>query len=211
MADVNDVFGDITKNQSYYNPKDKKKKKEYTPYTKGEYLCHIIDAESKVVDVGKGKHRAELFTYTVEVADENRTQDFQYSDINGEMKDIKGDVYIGYKFKGKLWRFLEPGEKDTFSSNSSGNANYMRFCETIGIEKVMEKKEINGEVIEVQLLPSLSPSEMLGKAVVAFVDLGRPWTDKEGKRRQFWDCKFCKPWKDGKDKKVGEGNDSIPF
>jgi hypothetical protein len=33
MADVNDVFGDITKNQSYYNPKDKKKKKEYTPYT----------------------------------------------------------------------------------------------------------------------------------------------------------------------------------
>jgi len=211
MADVNEVFGDITNNQSYFNPNEKKKKKKYTPYTRGEYLCHIIESESKVVDVAGGKHRAELFTYTVEVADENKTQDFQYRDINGAMTDTKGDVYVGYKFRGKLWRFLEPGEKDKFSSNSSGNTNYMRFCETIGIEKVMEKKEINGEVIEVQLLPSLSSGEMLGKAVIAFVDKGRPWKDKEGKTRQFWDCKFCKSWKDGKDKKVGEGNDAIPF
>ena len=60
-------------------------------------------------------------------------------------------------------------------------------------------------------IPSLSSSEMLGKAVIAFVDRGRPWKDKEGKTRQFWDCKFCKSWKDGKDKKVGEGNDAIPF
>ena len=44
MADINEVFGDITSNQSYYNPSEKKKKRNYTPYKRGEYLCNIIES-----------------------------------------------------------------------------------------------------------------------------------------------------------------------
>lgn len=34
------------------------------------------------------------------------------------MEDTSGTPYIGYKFRGNVWRFLEPGENDTFKSNS---------------------------------------------------------------------------------------------
>ena len=212
MAKVNDVFDDVTGNQSFFIPGTEKKKEKFTPFAKGEYLCHIVEAESKVVDVKGGEHKAELFTYTVKAADENKDKDFSYEGIDGKPCKTKGDVYIGRKFKGKLWRFLEPTKNDTFKSNSSGNSGYMRFCETIGVKCETDKKEVNGEVIEVKLLPKLSASDMLGKAVVAVVDKGRPWTDREGKRRQYWDCKFSKRWDGGKDIdiKVGEG-DAIPF
>ena len=88
----------------------------------------------------------------------------------------------------------------------------MRFCETIGIECQTDRKEVNGEVIEVKLLPKLSSADMLGKAVIAFVDKGRPWTDKQGNTKQYWDCKFCKVWEGGVARKIeqGAGND-IPF
>jgi hypothetical protein len=88
----------------------------------------------------------------------------------------------------------------------------MRFCETIGIECGTDKKEVNGEVIEVKLLPKLSAQDMLGKAITAVVDKGRPWTDRDGKTRQYWDCKFCKPWEGGTDKQISQGaDDAIPF
>ena len=213
MAKVNDVFDDVTGNQSFFVPgTEKKYKGEFTPYAKGEYYCHIVESESRVVDVKGGEHKAELFTFTVEAAPENKTKEFTYHNIQGVSTTVKGDVYVGRRFKGKLWRFLEPTKNDTFKSNASGNNGYMRFCETIGVECETDKKEVNGEVIEVKLLPKLSASDMLGKAVIAVVDKGRPWTDREGKRRQYWDCKFSKRWDGGKDIdiKVGEG-DAIPF
>ena len=72
MANVNDVFDDVTGKQSFFVPGGEKKKTTFIPYAKGEYYCHIIDAETKVVDVKGGEHKAELFTYTVEVASENK-------------------------------------------------------------------------------------------------------------------------------------------
>ena len=75
----------------------------------------------------------------------------------------------------------------------------------------VEKREIGGEEIEVQLLPNLSASDMLGKPVTAFVDLGRPWTNKDGERKQYWDAKYVKKWDEGKVRTItGDGNE-IPF
>ena len=207
MADVNDMFNDITKEQSYNKAGAKK---EITPYAKGEYLGHIVKVDSRIVDV-QNKYKARVFTYTVEVAKENKDMDFTFIDIDGKPKATKGDVYVGKKFLGKLWRFLEPTDKDTFESNSTGNNNYLRFCETIGVECPKETKTIGGEDIEVQILPSLSDDDFLGQPITAVVDLGKPWTDREGKRRQYWDCKFCKKWESGKKKKIGGGSDEIPF
>ena len=69
---------------------------------------------------------------------------------------------------------------------------YLRFCETIGVSCPKEVKNINGQDIEVQILPSLVSEDMLGQPITAFVALGKPWTDKSGKTKQYFDCKFCK-------------------
>ena len=209
MADVNDMFDDITKEQSYYKPGEKK---EITPYAKGEYLGHITAVNSKIVDV-QGRFKARRYSYTFIVAPENKDKEFTYIDIDGKGKITKGDVYVGKKFYGTLWRFLEPSEKDTFESNSTGNNNYLRFCETIGVDCPKETKNIDGQDIEIQILPSLSEDDFLGQPVTAFIDLGKPWTNNKGERKQYWDCKFCKKWEGGTKQKIagGKNNDEIPF
>jgi hypothetical protein len=208
MADVNDMFDDITKEQSYYTPKEKK---DTIPITEGDYLCHITEVDSKILDV-QGKYKARLYSYTVEVAEENKNMDYNYTEINGDKKHTKGTPYVGKRLFGKLWRFIEPKEGDDFESNSQGNTNYLRFCETIGVECPKETKNIDGEDIEVQMLPSLSAEDMLGQPVTAFVALGKPWKDRNGKTRQYFDCKFCKRWEGGKKKTIKAGaKDEIPF
>ena len=208
MADVNDMFNDITKEQAYYKPKEKK---DITLLTEGDYLCHITSVTTKTLDV-QGKYKARLYTYTVEVAKENRDKDYYFTEIDGSKKHTKGEPYIGTKFYGKLWRFLEPAEGDDFESNSTGNNNYLRFCETIGVDCPKETKSIDGQDVEVQILPSLTPDDMLGRPVTAFVALGKPWVDKEGKKRQYYECKFCKKWAEGKKKTIKSGGtDDILF
>ena len=210
MAEVNDVFDSVTKEQSFFVP-GKKEKKEFKPYAKGEYFGHIIECDSKVVDVKKGEHKARLYTFVFQAAKENENKTFEFKNIEGKMEETKGDCYVGAKFRGKLWRFLEPGKDDTFTSNSEGNTGYMRFCQTIGVKCPVEKREINGEEIEVQLLPNLSASDMLGKPAIAVVDLGRPFVNKDGETKQYWDAKFLKKWEEGKQKAVSGADDAIPF
>ena len=68
------------------------------------------------------------------------------------------------------------------------------------------------EDIEVQLLPNLTTDDILGQPIIAFVDKGKPFTDKEGKTRQFFECKFCKKWDGGKRKDISTGGkNEIPF
>ena len=210
MAEVNDVFDSVTKEQSFFVP-CKKEKKEFKPYAKGEYFGHIVECDSRVVDVKKGEHKARLYTFVFQAAQENETKTFEFKNIEGKMEETKGDCYVGAKFRGKLWRFLEPGKDDTFTSNSEGNTGYMRFCQTIGVKCPVEKREINGEEIEVQLLPNLSASDMLGKPAIAVVDLGRPFVNKDGETKQYWDAKFLKKWEEGKQKAVSGADDAIPF
>ena len=208
MADVNDMFNDITKEQSYYKPKAKV---EMTPYAEGDYLCHIVEVSTKMLDV-QGKYKAQLYSFTVEVADENKSQDFQYTGIDGKKVATKGTPYVGKKFFGKLWRFVEPKEGDTFVSNSEGNSGYLRFCETIGVDCPKVPKNIDGQDVDIQVLPKLSSEDLLGKPVTAFIALGKPWTNKKGERKQYYECKFCKKWDGGNQKTItgGSAND-IPF
>ena len=210
MADVNEMFDDITKEQSFFIP-GKKKKKTFTPLAKGTYFCHIIECDSRVVDVKGGKHKARLYTYTVQAAEENKDVTFAYKDISGDFKDTKGEVYIGQKFRGKIWRFLEPTEKDTFEAYPEGNETFLKFCDIIGVECEQMTRQIDGQDVDVKVLPNLEASDMLGKPVKAFVDLGRPWTDGSGKKRQYWDSKYLNKWDEGKPKEITGGDDEIPF
>ena len=215
MAEVNDVFDKITDEKSYFDPSKKKKfdTQQWTPIVQGEYLGHITSVETKIVDVKKdGNYKARLYRYEVTVAPENKEQTYRTLDISGEMNEYTGECYQNLKFRGSLWRFLEPQEKDDFESNSSGNKAYLRFCQNIGIECPTEVKTIDGEDIEVQLLPNLTTEDILGQPVIAFVDKGKPFTDKEGNTKQFFDCKFCKKWDGGKRKDIASGgSNEIPF
>ena len=212
MADINDTFNDITGEQSFFVPgKENETKKKYKPFAKGEYFGHIVECESKIVEVKGGKHKARLYTYVFEASEENKDVTFQYKSNEGGMEETKGDCYIGSKFRGKVWRFLEPSKEDTFESYSEGNAGYLRFCRSIGIECPVEKRVIDGNDVEVQLLPNLSTEDMLGKPGIAFVDLGRPWTNNKGERKQYWDSKFIKKWAEGKERTISGAKDEIPF
>tara|TARA_R110000824_G_scaffold284376_1_gene472668 strand:+ start:5992 stop:6621 length:630 start_codon:yes stop_codon:yes gene_type:complete len=209
MAEVNEIFGKVTGEQSFFKPSAKK---EFIPCAKGEYFGHIIEVESKMLDVQQGKYKARLYTFVVEASTENKDKEFQYENIKGDLEKTKGDAYIGRKFRGKLWRFLEPQDDDAFESNSSGNKAYLRFCQNIGVECPTEKRTIDGEDVDVQLLPNLTTDDMLGQAIIAFVDKGKPYTDKNGVEKQFFDCKFCKKWDDGKRKDISSGGkNEIPF
>ena len=209
MAEVNEMFSKVTGEQSFFNPKAKK---EFTPFAKGEYFGHIVEVETKILDVQQGKYKARLYSFVIEVAEENKDKDFEFENIKGELEETKGHVYVGKKFRGKLWRFLEPQKDDTFESNSNGNRAYLMFCNNIGVECPKEVRQIDGEDIEVQLLPSLTTDVILGQPVIAFVDKGKPFTDKKGNKRQFFDCKFCKKWDDGKRKDISTGGkNEIPF
>ena len=48
--------------------------------------------------------------------------------------------------------------------------------------------------------------------MIAFVDKGRPFKNKEGETKQYFDCKFCKKWEDGKKRDISSGgSNEIPF
>lgn len=208
MADVTDVFSDVTGEQSFYTA-EKKEKKEFVPIVPGNYLCHIIDVQSSIRDV-KNKYKGRVYNYTVQVAPENSAYDYTYKEINGDDKKTDGSVYKGYKFKGSVWRFLEPQKEDTFEANPTGNKGYFYFCEALSLECPKETKEINGKEIELQSLPNLTTNDLIGKPVIAVVGEGRPWKDKNGNDRTFWDCKFIKKWAEGKEKSDVPSQD-IPF
>ena len=209
MGDVNEMFSKVTEEQSFFNPN---KKKVFTPFAKGEYYAHITEVSSKVLDVKGGQYKARLYSFTVEAAKENKTKDFEFENIKGELEKTKGDVYVGKKFRGKLWRFLEPQKKDEFESNSDGNKAYLTFCKNIGKECPIETRNIGGEDVEVQLLPNLTTEDFLGQPIIAFVDKGRPFKDKNGETKQYFDCKFCKKWEGGKKINITSGGkNEIPF
>jgi len=206
MANVNDMFNDITKEQSYYKPKDKK---DITPYAEGDYLCHIVEVKTRMLDV-RGKYRAELYSFTVEVAEENKDKDFMYEDINGDKKATKGTPYVGKRFFGKLWRFIEPKEGDTFESNSENNVAYLRFCQALGLTIETAKREIGGKHIDVQILPTLEETDLNGRPVVAVVGRDKDWVNDEGETMPSFKVKFVKLWKEGKRLATTTTND-LPF
>ena len=216
MAEVNDVFDKITDEKSYFDPSKVKKvdTKEWEPIREGDYLGHITTVDTKILNVKKdGNFKARMYKYTVTVSSENEKMKYTRLDINNKPEDYDGSCYKNLKFRGTLWRFLEPKEGDDFESNSGGNKGYLRFCETLGIDCPVDKKVVDGEEIEVKILPNLTSQDMLGKPVTAFVAQGRPFTGKDGKTKRYFDCKFIKKWEDGKDKVIGKEDslDDIPF
>ena len=102
MAKVTDELFDKAVNEtSFAIPTEKKAKSggSKTPLVQGEYLGHIVQVNSKVVDVKGGEFKARVYDYFVEVAPENKDNEYTYKRYDTqETVTCDGSSYVGYKF-----------------------------------------------------------------------------------------------------------------
>ena len=144
------------------------------PLVAGDYVGHIVQVSSKVVDVKKGEYKARVYDYFVEVAPENKKNSYNYKDYDtDEMLEGDGSAYVGYKFKGSIFKYLEPGKDDKFKPRTENNKYFLWFCEACGLECPTVTAKIDGEEMEVKSLPPIKAEELIGVPVSAFVAKGK--------------------------------------
>ena len=214
MTKVTDDLFDKAINETSFaipdSPKSDKPRTKKQPLVAGDYVGHIVQINSKVVDVKKGEYKARVYDYFVEVAPENKNNKYSYKDYDtDEMLEGDGSAYVGYKFKGSIFKYLEPGKDDTFKPRTENNKYFLWFCEACGIDCPVVTTKVNGEEMEVKSLPSINMEDLVGTPVVAFVNKGNTWTDSEGNERTPWVAKWLKQWKDGKKRELTY--EDIPF
>ena len=215
MANIDDNLFDKAVNETSFliptsSNKSRPKKGDRAPLVAGDYLGHIVQVNSKVVDVLKGKYKARVYDYFVEVAPENEKNTYTYIRYDDDKTvEASGSDYVGYKFKGSIFKYLEPGKGDTFESRNEFNKYYMWFCEACGIECPTITTKIDGQEMEVKSLPELNMEDLVGTPVQAVIGKGKTWVDSDGKERKPWVIKFVRNWKDGQKKEMTD--DDIPF
>ena len=215
MSITDDMFDKAVNETSFALPVEEKSAKykgeKKHPLVSGEYLGHIVQVNSKVVDVKGGEYKARVYDYFVEVAPENVRNKYTYTKYDtNDVVECDGSSYIGYKFKGSTFKYLEPGKGDKFKSRTEFNKYYLWFCEACGIECKTITTEIVGKDVEVKELRVIDMEALVGTPVSTVVGKGKTWTDSEGKERTPWVSKFVRPWKDGVKKQIEE-EDEIPF
>ena len=215
MANIDDSLFDKAVNETSFAIPDTGAKRtpksgSKAPLVSGDYLGHIVQVNSKVVDVLKGKHKARVYDYFVEVAPENKINKYTYTRYDDDkVVDTDGSAYVGYKFKGSIFKYLEPGKGDKFESRSEFNKYYLWFCEACGIECPTITTKIDGEEMEVKSLPEINMEELVGTPVQAVIGKGKTWVDSDGKERTPWVVKFVRNWKDGQKREMTD--EDIPF
>ena len=174
----------------------------HTPKVEGDYLGHITDTTTLVREfkTSDGRNvKARIFNYKVEVAHENATREYHFTDHNGTQHTTSGEPYVGWTVSARgVFRFLEPGEGDTFESNSENNVAYLRFCQALGMTIETTQREVNGKTIDVQVLPTLTEHDINGRPVIAVVGRDKDWVNDEGETMPSFRAKFVKLWKEGK-------------
>ena len=140
MAEVNDMFDDITKEQSFFNPNSDKSKKKYIPLVKGEYFGHIVEVTTKILDVKGGKYKARLYNYIAQL----------YVQNNKRMFNKTSNVLLGeYRQRSPLWKPTVHNLKARVNRTKSGFSDWQvvttRICyahEYIGDINTQWKKDL---------------------------------------------------------------------
>ena len=201
MENMNEMFNNATDSSVYVdNGEDKKK---FTPIQPGEYKGHIKEYNSRIVEWTNKQsgdaYKARVHNYKVELADNTGA----FKEFNGRMFRSSG-----------CFQFLEPKEGDSFVSNKSGNKAYLRFCEDIGIDCKEVERDVDGQTVIVKQLPNIEEKTVLGKPVIAVLNYGKSYKNKNGFDTKPMQVKFIKKWEDGKPldiKTEEESLDDIPF
>ena len=174
----------------------------HTPKVEGDYLGHITDTRTLVREfkTSDGRNvKARIFNYKVQVAHENATREYTFTDRNGTELTTSGEPYVGWTVSARgIFRFLEPADGDTFESNSENNVAYLRFCQALGLTIDTTQREVNGKTIDVQVLPTLEESAINGRPVIAVVGRDKDWVNDDGETMPSFKVKIIKLWKEGK-------------
>ena len=173
MAKAEELFGDEI---LFIPDSDKKKTGDWRrPLAEGEYFCHIKDVFLK--DVSFKGYKAVVYNFWVEVAEENEQLKYKFID-----EEYSGKEYVGRNIKSAgIFKFLTPKKDDDFEANPSGNDRYLRFCKSIGVDIKKEKRLIDDKEVYVEIMPSLSEEDIIGRPAIAVVAKGKPYTNKNGK------------------------------
>jgi hypothetical protein len=186
----------------------------HVPKVEGDYLGHIIETRTIVREfkTNDGRNvKARIFNYKVEVAHENATREYTFTDRNGTEHNTSGEPYVGWKVSARgIFRFLEPVDGDAFESNSENNVAYLRFCQALGLTIETTKREVKGKTLDVQILPTLEESDINGRPVIAVVGRDKDWINDDGETMPSFRAKYVKLWKDGKRLANTTTND-LPF
>ena len=175
MAKAEELFGD----EILFIPDEKKnisinKDDWKRPLNEGEYLGHLKDITTREVSF-KG-YKATVYNYFFEVAKENGIKSYTFKD-----EEYSGSEYVGRTIKGSgVFKFLTPKEGDDFEANPSGNDKYLLFCKSIGIPVKQEEREIDGKKIKVEIMPSHSEEDIVGKPAIGVVGRRTPYSNKNG-------------------------------
>jgi|TARA_R110000796_G_scaffold197298_1_gene313667 hypothetical protein len=209
MADIDAVFKDDDFFTEIDKPTTSTNKPQWTPIADGEYYGHITDVTTREVNTHKGKHKAIVFNYSIEVADENAGQTYTYKWGRDELT-AKGTEYIGKKIRAcGVFRYIVAKDGDGFESNPDGNKSYGYFCQALGIELPTVEKEIDGQKVKVKSLPTITVEGITGMPVIGVVGKGRAYTNKNGKEVTPSEVKFVKTWSGGV--KKDDADAEIPF
>ena len=202
MANSNEMFDDIlSKKESFFIPSDSEAKTPVIPNVRGEFYGHLKNATQKEVEFSRDGKTYKAIVYNYKFVVDKANAENKYGDTDGK-------EYIGRKYNANgIFRFLEPAKGDKFDSNQGGNKAYFRFCETLGLECPEKEVKVDGEKVMVKELPHISIEDINNKPVIAFIDKGKPYTDKKtGAQRTPHVVKYVNKWDEGEDL-----TDEIPF
>ena len=188
MSETAKMFDEMLNDtESFFVPGEDKKtdKPKSAPNVRGEFYGHLQESSCREVGWSRDGKNFKAIVYT------------EYS----------GKDYVGRSYKANgVFRFLEPKEGDDFVSNAKGNDRYLRFCETLGKDIPRKVVKMNGQDVEVQVLPQLKADDINGKPAIAIIDAGKPYKTKEGQERTPFEVKYIKTWEGGTTK-----DEEIPF
>lgn len=207
MSETSQMFDDMLNNtESFFVPgEDKKPEQKSAPNTRGEFYGHMQESSNREVSWERNgeKFKALVYNYNFVVDAKNESQSYTTKDG----KTYSGKEYVDRSYRSNgIFRFLEPSKDDDFVSNSKGNDRYLRFCESIGLDIKRKVVKMDGQDVEVQVLPPLKGTDIDGVPVIAVIDEGKPYKNKEGQERTPYLVKFIKKWEGGVKKDA-----EIPF
>ena len=208
MAKADELFGDeiLFVPDNNKTSSDKFKSGEWKrPLQEGEYFGHILDVETKDVEYTKegSTYKATVYNYKVKLAEENKSLNFTFGD-----EEYTGGEYVGRDVKAAgVFKFHTPKSDDDFVANPTGNKKYLWFCKNLDVEVKKAEREIDGKKVTVDIMPSLSEEDMVGKPIIAVIGRGRPF-EYNGRRIKPWEVKFVKSWDEGE---IRDFSEEIPF
>ena len=184
----------IEKGFNFYDPSQNTGNLKIEP--KKYYLGHICDTVVKEVAV-KGKYKAKVYNFKVELAGGDRKYDCKDPETQ-DTKTLDANSFKGRKIRSQgVFQFLVPKNGDDFEANSGGNDRYLALCHAVGAKADEIQIEIDGEQRNVTTFPDLNAEDLNGKPIDCYLDIVK-WKNQEGNFVSSINAKAFKSWEDGK-------------